>query len=42
MREGHFTVMAEVPVPKIAPGKYDCQAKLIDEFGRKFAFRIAR
>jgi hypothetical protein len=37
-RDGTLPVWFDVPVSKIAPGKYQCQVTLIDEFGRKFAF----
>lgn len=37
-RDGTLPVWLQVPVSKLAPGKYDCQVNLIDEFGRKFAF----
>lgn len=31
-------VWLEFPVGQLAPGEYECQVDLIDEFGRKFAF----
>lgn len=37
-RDSTLPVWVQVPVSKIAPGKYQCQVTLIDEFGRKFAF----
>jgi len=37
-REGALPVWFQVPLSKIAEGKYECQVNLIDEFGRKFAF----
>lgn len=37
-REGTLPVWLQVPLSSIAPGKYDCQVNLIDDFGRKFAF----
>ncbi len=37
-RDETLPVWLQVPVSKLAPGKYDCQVSLIDEFGRKFAF----
>ena len=33
----HFTV----PLKKLQPGRYTCQVNVIDELGRKFAFRRA-
>jgi hypothetical protein len=32
----------QIPLESIAPGKYDCQINLIDDFGRKFAFPRTR
>ncbi len=37
-REGTLPVWLQIPLASIAPGKYDCQVNLIDDFGRKFAF----
>jgi hypothetical protein len=37
-REGTLPVLMQIPLESIAPGKYDCQINLIDDFGRKFAF----
>ncbi len=37
-RDGTLPVWLEAPISKLAPGNYDCQVNLIDEFGRKFAF----
>ncbi len=37
-RDGTLPVWLQVPISKLAPGKYACQVNLIDEFGRKFAF----
>ncbi len=37
-RDETVPVWLQVPISKLAPGKYDCQVNLIDEFGRKFAF----
>ncbi len=37
-RDGALPVRLTIPLEKIAPGKYDCQLNVIDEFGRKFAF----
>ncbi len=37
-RDETLPVWLQVPISKLAPGKYACQVNLIDEFGRKFAF----
>jgi hypothetical protein len=41
-RDGTVPVWFQLPVSKIAPGNYQCQVTLIDEFGRKFAFPRTR
>jgi hypothetical protein len=38
-RDAALPVWLQVPLVKIEPGSYECQVNLIDEFGRKFAFR---
>ncbi len=37
-REGTLPVWLQVPLKDVAPGKYECQVNLIDDFGRKFSF----
>jgi hypothetical protein len=37
-RNATLPVWLQFPVGKLAPGEYECQIDLIDEFGRKFAF----
>lgn len=37
-RQSALPVWFELPLEKMAPGQYECQVTLIDEFGRKFAF----
>lgn len=37
-RQSALPVWFELPLNKMAPGQYECQVNLIDEFGRKFAF----
>jgi VWFA-related protein len=37
-RTNALPVRLTVPVSSLAPGKYQCQLTLIDEFGQKFAF----
>lgn len=37
-RAGTLPVWLQVSLPAVAPGEYDCQVNLIDEFGRRFAF----
>ncbi len=34
-------VQVQVPLKDVAPGRYTCQINVVDEFGRKFAFRRA-
>jgi len=34
-------VQVQVPLKNVAPGRYTCQINVVDEFGRKFAFRRA-
>lgn len=34
-------VQVQVPLKDIKPGRYTCQINVVDEFGRKFAFRRA-
>jgi VWFA-related protein len=35
-------VQVQVPLKDVAPGRYVCQINVVDEFGRKFAFRRAQ
>jgi VWFA-related protein len=37
-RTGTLPVWLQFPVASLAPGEYECQVDLIDEFGHKFAF----
>jgi VWFA-related protein len=37
-RPSAVPVWFQLPVSDLKPGEYECQANLIDEFGRKFAF----
>jgi hypothetical protein len=37
-RDATLPVWLQIPLATIAPGKYDCQVNLIDDFGHKFAF----
>ncbi|MGH9661269.1 MAG: VWA domain-containing protein, partial [Bryobacteraceae bacterium] len=37
-RPGVFPVQFEVPLEKIAAGRYTCQLTLVDEVGKRFAF----
>jgi VWFA-related protein len=37
-RAGTLPVWLQFAVASLAPGEYECQVNLIDEFGRKFAF----
>ena len=37
-REGTLPVQFQVPVSKLAPGRYTCQLNMVDEVGRRFAF----
>ncbi len=37
-RNSTLPVWLQIPLANIAPGKYDCQVNLIDDFGHKFAF----
>jgi hypothetical protein len=37
-RNGTLPVWLQLSTASLAPGRYDCQVNLIDEFGRKFAF----
>ncbi len=41
-REGTLPVWLQASVSELAPGEYDCQVNLVDEFGRKFAFPRSR
>ncbi|MBV8070902.1 MAG: VWA domain-containing protein [Acidobacteriaceae bacterium] len=41
-RDDTLPVRLQIPVSKLAPGEYQCQVNLIDEFGRKFAFPRTR
>jgi hypothetical protein len=34
-------VQVQVPLKDMRPGRYVCQINVVDEFGRKFAFRRA-
>ena len=34
-------VQVQIPLKGVAPGRYTCQINVVDEFGRKFAFRRA-
>jgi hypothetical protein len=34
-------VQVQIPLKTMAPGRYTCQITVIDESGRKFAFRRA-
>jgi hypothetical protein len=29
----------QIPLARLAPGQYLCQVNVVDEFGKKFAFR---
>jgi hypothetical protein len=37
-RPGALPVWINTPLKSVAPGKYECQVSVIDQFGRKFAF----
>jgi hypothetical protein len=37
-RDSTLPVWVRLPISAVAPGQYECQLNLIDEFGRKFAF----
>ena len=34
-------VQVQIPLKNMTPGRYVCQINVVDEFGRKFAFRRA-
>ncbi len=38
-KAGTLPVSFQVPLDKLPPGRYTCQASVIDELGKKFAFR---
>ena len=37
-RTGTLPINLQIPVDKVAPGRYECQVNVIDAFGKKFAF----
>ena len=39
VRPGVLPFRFQVPLEKLAPGRYTCQVNIVDETGRKFAFR---